>query len=283
MAMSTITRCIPYPDGTSLRDDPEALHALAAEHGVVVMRGIVDTTALRSLRAELLTLASSWLDHDDVVKPGVCVREGGDVAWETWYDGVQRLRSFHAIPHQPRLLQAVQAIVGGEVLVHPRNIARAVGPGTAQFTTPPHQDHWYIGGTPDVWTAWVPVGDCPEEFGGLAVLPGSHRAGLLPRRPAHGAGGSGVDAELGDTWAWEPLAAGDALLFHSLTVHQARDHQSPRMRLSLDMRFQRQCDPVRADSLEPHYGRHTWEEFNADWPVGDPLRRYWERQALTIV
>ena len=39
------------------------------------------------------------------------------------------------------------------------------------MTTPPHQDPWYIGGTQEVWTAWVPVGDCPDEFGGIAVLP----------------------------------------------------------------------------------------------------------------
>ncbi|MFT3766296.1 MAG: phytanoyl-CoA dioxygenase family protein [Minicystis sp.] len=218
------------------------------------------------------------------MRPGLTVREdGNDPQWQAWYDAVQRLRSFHAFPHQPRLLAALRAMLGAEVLVHPRNIARAVGPGTARFTTPPHQDHWYIGGTPDVWTAWVPVGDCPDEFGGLAVLPGSHKAGLLPRRPAEGAGGSGVDADLGATWAWEPLAAGDALLFHSLTVHQARDHRSQRLRLSLDMRFQRVADPVRSDSLEPHYGRQTWEELSAGWPAGDPLRRYWERLPLTVV
>lgn len=283
MAMSTITRCIPYPDGTALLADPAALRRLAEEHGVVLLRGIIERAALAEVRRQLLDLAQPWLLHDDVVRPGQSVIENGNLPqWQEWYDQVQRLRTFHALPHQPRLQAALGAILDAPVLTHPRNIARAVGPDTARFTTPPHQDFWYIGGTPDVWTAWVPVGDCPDELGGLAVLPGSHHGGVLARRPALGAGGSGVDAELSDTWAWEPLEAGDALLFHSHTVHQGRDNCTQRLRLSLDMRFQRQRDSVHHSSLEPHFGRLTWDEITRDWPTGDSLNRYWERLPLTI-
>lgn len=282
--MTTITRTVPYPDGTPLLGDAEALRAFATEQGVVLLRGIADSAALLALRHEMLVLAKPWLIEGDVIQEGMIVRESGsDPLWQRWYDSIQCLHAFHAFPHQPDILAAVRALLGDDVLVHPRNIARAVGPGTNRFTTPPHQDHWYIGGTMDVWTAWIPVGDCPAAFGGLAVLPGSHKAGLLPRCPAEGAGGSGVDADLDGTWAWQPMEAGDVLLFHSLTVHQARDHCSPRLRLSLDMRFQRARDPVHSDSLLPHYGRLTWDEISAGWPPGDRLRRYWERLPLTVV
>jgi len=283
MAMHPISRRLDLPDGTSLLARPAELQALAHREGVVLLRGVVDPEAAQAVGRRFTELATEvgWLDQGRG-RHGVH-EDSNDPAWKRWYLGVQRERAFHALPHQPRLLAAMGAILGGEVLVHPRNIARCVGPGTATVTTPPHQDQWYIGGTAGIWTAWLPLVDCPLERGGLAVLPRSHRRGVVANVAAQGAGGRGAADDLGGDWAWEPMRAGDALVFHGLTIHQGCDNRSNDLRLSADLRYQRVDEPVRADSLRPHYELMPWEELYRDWPLNDPLREYWQRQALTVI
>ena len=89
----------------------------------------------------------------------------------------------------------------------------------------------------------------------------------------------------GDTWsgAGIPLRCGDVLLFHSLTVHQARDNRSPdRIRFSCDFRYQGRSTPVHKYSLMPHMGWAGWEEIYAGWAADDPLRYYWRAFPLDI-
>jgi len=281
MAMQPMPSHHPFPDGTALFADAPALRALAQREGVVLLRGLIPATELTFVQ-QLLHAAAvevGWISAG-TSQPGV--RENGnDPQWQAWYQQVQKLRAFHALPHLQSIQHAMQAIVGGEVLTHPRHIARCVGPQTAPFTTPPHQDVWYIGGTTEVWTLWAPLTDCPEELGGLAVVPRSHSSGTLPSREASGAGGRGVSGELTGAWAWEPLQLGDALIFHSQTVHQGCDNRSERMRYSIDLRYQRADLPVREDSLRPHY-THTWDEIYRDWPEADPLKYYWRQQQLEV-
>ncbi|GDY11859.1 phytanoyl-CoA dioxygenase [Planctomycetota bacterium] len=281
MAQTVIDRILPHPDGTALVGQPERLRQLADEHGVVLIRNAIDRGAVEAVRWMLLERCrtAGWLKEgqpmaDARAAPGIEI--GEDVAnpvWKAWYQSVQRLRPFHALSEAPVLQAALAGILGGPVYTHLRHIARSIGPTSAAWTTPPHQDYWYIGGTPDTWTAWIPIGDCPETLGGLAVLPGSHKRGVLPKRRATGgAGGLEVDGELPTSWTWEPLRSGDALLFHSYTVHQGRDNRSQSIRLSADMRFQRRSDPIRRGSLEVHLRCLTWPDVMVDWASGDPLR-----------
>jgi ectoine hydroxylase-related dioxygenase (phytanoyl-CoA dioxygenase family) len=124
------------------------------------------------------------------------------------------------------------------------------------FTTQPHQDFWYIRGTPETFTAWMPVGDCPRELGGLALLERSHKLGFLPHEKAIGAGGNGVRTDkLGLRWLASDFNAGDVVIFHSYMIHGALDNHTPdRLRLSLDYRYQRANEAVDPSSLKPHYG-----------------------------
>jgi ectoine hydroxylase-related dioxygenase (phytanoyl-CoA dioxygenase family) len=283
MAMHPIARRLPLPDGTPLLGDPQALHALAQAEGVVLVRGAVSPAALAAAHGVVGDAAESvgWRSAGRG-RPGV-KEDPNDPAWVAWYQQVQAARAFHALPHEPVLLSAMEAILGGETLVHPRHIARCVGPETARFTTPPHQDVWYIGGTSDIWTAWVPLVDCPEELGGLAVLPRSHRAGRIASEQAVGAGGQQVAGLTATDWAWEPMQAGDALIFHGHTVHQGCDNRSDRLRLSVDLRYQRADQAVREDSLRTHFDILPWERIYQDWPADDRLKYYWKRQNLSVV
>ena len=121
-----------------------------------------------------------------------------------------------------------------------------------------HQDFVHFQGSFNTYTFWAPVGDCPLELGGLAVLPGSHKIGKV--REHHfslGAGGLAVDeSELTGHWLSADYEAGDALIFPSLTVHQALpNYTEDRLRISLDNRYQAQGEPIAQHMLDPHLTR----------------------------
>jgi ectoine hydroxylase-related dioxygenase (phytanoyl-CoA dioxygenase family) len=177
----------------------------------------------------------------------------------------------------------MEAISEEQVLVHPRHIARMMFPTKANAPTPPHQDHVHIQGTKTVYTCWLPAGDFPETLGGLAVMPGSHKLGLLPLRASEGAGGRAVILDgVEQTWSHGDFRAGDAIIFHSLTVHKSVPNQFPdRMRLSVDYRYQPLSLPLEEKSLKSHCDMITWDEVYAGWPTDD-LKYYWQKHDLAF-
>jgi ectoine hydroxylase-related dioxygenase (phytanoyl-CoA dioxygenase family) len=171
--------------------------------------------------------------------------------------------------------------MGETVLPHPRNIARLMFPTTANAPTPPHQDYVHIQGTKAVYTCWLPLGDTTESLGGLQVMGGSHKLGLLPVRKSEGAGGIGVVLDgLKQEWSHGDFTAGDVLVFHSHTVHRSVPNQfKNRLRLSVDFRYQPVSLPIEQGSLLPHCGVLTWEEVYAGWQTTD-LQYYWKQYLL---
>ncbi len=58
----------------------------------------------------------------------------------------------------------------------------------------------------------------------------------------------------GGEWVGGEINAGDLLIFHSLTVHEAAPNRSNQLRISIDCRFQSFDNPVNPgtlSSLEP--------------------------------
>jgi ectoine hydroxylase-related dioxygenase (phytanoyl-CoA dioxygenase family) len=172
------------------------------------------------------------------------------------YRKLIKLPSFNAFSQSPEIVRIFERVLEREILPHPRNIARISFPRHYTNTTQPHQDFFYIRGTPETYTTWIPAVDCPTELGGLALLEGSHKLGFLAHEPAIGAGGNGVrTAKLGLRWLASPYEFGDFVLFHSHTVHGALDNHTPnRLRISLDYRYQRANDAIDPSSLNPHGG-----------------------------
>ncbi len=284
MAAVVMDTVLPFVDFTSLLPHPEKLRLQAQELGYACFRGLLPPADVMDLRRRILELCSGegWLDAGAPILAGIaakgCRVVEGEAAWFRFYAKAQRLRAFHALNHHPALLAAIGALIGGPVLPHPRVISRVVMPGTARHTTPPHQDYWYIHGTRETWTTWLPLGDCPSELGGLALLPGSHLRGVLPMRPSLGPGGQEVDADLAGDWHTGPMHCGDVLVFNSLTVHQARDnHTADRVRLSADFRYQSPQEPIDPASLRPHGDVVSWDDIYAGWPAEDPLKSYWKQ------
>lgn len=275
----------PFFNAKPLLHHAEALRLQMQQDGYLYVPELLPKECVAEVANAILHLCEQkkWADaHGNALGPPRL--EGSEEWWEV-YDPLQKMESFHALAHRPELIQLLRALLVEEVLVHPRNIARIVFPHAEFFTTPPHQDFPLIQGTPDTYTAWIPLVDCPLELGGLAILAGSHRFGKLPVHAATGPGGLKVDTEPFSSLPWcaNAMQAGDLLLFHSYTVHRALPNRSSnRLRISVDYRYQAVSQPIVGDSLLPHYGRLSWEHIYEDWK-NESLKYYWLRQPLNVV
>lgn len=277
----------PFIVSNDVADSPIELQARAERDGYLFFRDLVDTDMLFNLRGQFIDILEdhNWLaegtDREEVIAGRAFTKEGDDGWWPV-FDDFQRLYDFHKFAHDPALIGVLDRLFGEKTLVHPRNIGRIIFPDGD--TTPPHQDYVHIQGTPNTWTAWIPLGDVPAELGGLAVLEGSHTYGVLPVRKMKGAGGVGIGSlPDGHEWRASEFSAGDVLLFHSHLVHRGVDNTTGnRIRLSVDYRYQGGTQPVTEGSLTPHLNRWDWDFVYEQWEADD-LKYYWKEFPLDLV
>ncbi|MFN8442938.1 MAG: phytanoyl-CoA dioxygenase family protein [Caldilineaceae bacterium] len=274
----------PFQISNDLLDQPDALRARMQQEGYLFFRGLLPAAAVGEVYAAILKICQEhdWADAEGHAK-GEARLEGSPDFWAV-YDPVQRLEVFHALAHRPELLQLIGELVQETPFAHPRNISRIVFPQTEHFTTPPHQDYVHIQGTPDVYTTWIPLCDCPQELGGVAVLARSHTFDILPVHKASGAGGLGVDTDAIDLpWYTIDYQAGDVLCFHSHTVHKGLPNRTTnQLRISVDYRYQGLSGTIVEDGLDPHYRRLSWDQIYEGWSHPE-LQYYWRNLPLHTV
>jgi hypothetical protein len=275
--------------------DGEELRRRLADEGYLFFRKLQSRDKLLALRNDItrVLMEGGWLCAGTDPMLGVadlsqrCTE--GDLAYNEVYFRIQRLESFHRIPHEPELMDVTERILGTKAIPLPGKKARIWFPQFVEHTTPLHQDFVHYQGSVQTLTCWAPVGNCPIELGPLAVLPGSHKVKkVLPHHFALGAGGLIIDLkeqtllhpELDATWLSTNFELGDTLFFPALTVHKAFPNlTADRMRISLDNRYQEVGGRIAEHQLVPHMtdvSPLSWEEVYKDW-AGDELKYYWEK------
>jgi len=268
-------------------EDHNELTARIEEDGYLFFKKLQNPDSLWQLRLEMLTVIrdGGWLQPGSVLADGVadptkkCTE--GDSEYTDVYHEVYKLQAFHEAAHNETVLSQIEMIIGSPVLAHPQKIARIWFPQFTDHTTPAHQDFVHFQGSYDTYTCWTPVGDCPVELGGLAVLRGSHKQSrVLDHHFSLGAGALAVDeTQKEGEWLTTNYEIGDSLIFHSLTLHQALPNLTPdRLRVSLDNRYQSQNDPIAEYQLLPHLHNKnplSWQEVYEDW-TSTSLQYYWE-------
>ncbi len=260
----------------------EILRAQLDRDGYLFFSQLLNPAAVRATRAAVLDALyeCGWLAESELLDsalPSDRVRReeaNADPAFFDAYKSIQHLQSFHELAHNPALTSMMVRLVGEPLLVHPRKIAR-IGLPRDPYVVGAHQDFPLNHGSPDVLTAWITLGDCPDEMGGLKVWPGSHKAGLRPVAPVPNVGGLRVADPVEDEPGWRTASfrAGDVLVFHSLTVHAAKANHTDRLRLSSDFRYQNATDAVAEGSLVPHYFPvvPAHDELTAAWTSTDAI------------
>ena len=148
----------------------------------------------------------------------------------------------HALTRHPAILDAVEDLIGPNILVYTSTWFIKEPESTAIAAW--HQDATYFGLRPYVHvTAWLALTDATTENGCMEFLPGSHAGGQLPHRAGAVAGsvnraGQTVVGDVDDTLAVHaPLRAGEFSLHHTLCLHRSPPNRSPGRRIGLAISY----------------------------------------------
>jgi non-heme Fe2+,alpha-ketoglutarate-dependent halogenase len=151
----------------------------------------------------------------------------------TWIDEIVR---------HPRVLDAVESIVGPDILVW----------GTSFFIKEPrnksfvswHQDLTYWGLEPaDIVTAWIALSESRVENGAMRVIPATHTIQVVPHNDTFASDnllsrGQEISVEVDETKAVAlELAPGEMSLHHVKLIHGSEPNPSPKRRIGLAVRY----------------------------------------------
>jgi len=201
----------------------EQLHQYR-EDGFLFPIQVLDETETRDVRAAYETLEQTreaavpgrkWFEYPHAQYPWAC-----------------RLMT------HPRLLDAVESIVGPDILLWDSKLFPKM-PGSTDYVTW-HQDRTYAGLDPLdlVVTAWIAITEAGPDNGAMRYLRGSHRLGQLHHVQTHAKGNllsRGQSIEDVDTSSAVDvcLAAGQVTLHSMSLVHSSGANLSARKRVGI--------------------------------------------------
>lgn len=266
---------------------PHSLREEISSRGYTLIRGLIARSDIDNVLGGITKILSDagWLLPDldplEHIADNAAACGDPDPSFKRTYREVFNLESFHALPHHPALKGVMNMLVGEQVLVHPKPIGRLIFPNCDRLRVHAHQDYRFMSGDPECFTVWIPLHDCPTDLGPLQILEGSHRFGVIAHEdedlhvPEISAG-----ALTDGDWAGGQINAGDVLIFHSLTVHAASPNRSPRLRISMDCRFQDCGRAIHPGNLAfAGESGKSWEATYAHWRSND-LKYYWKGMPL---
>ncbi|MBP1966498.1 phytanoyl-CoA dioxygenase family protein [Paenibacillus aceris] len=169
----------------------------------------------------------------------------------SWRD---RIPGYFHLMSNPKILDAVESLIGGELFSNPVYNTRPKIPKVAAGAVPWHQDksYWPDANSNPVITVWIPLVDANEINGCLHIKPRTHRKRLLKwhQESETGTGYTALhESQLGKTKTVVlPVTAGSAILFNDRCLHMSTPNLSDEVRWSVDLRYQ----PTDQDPMPAH-------------------------------
>ncbi|ALE04190.1 phytanoyl-CoA dioxygenase (plasmid) [Arthrobacter sp. ERGS1:01] len=243
------------------RQDRDALWDRLRRDGYLYLKGHLNPDTVNDFRGYYF----DRLKDANVTAPGTDPRDGigspgpvdRAVMREALFGEIVPGAEYQQLCAHPAIAGWFAWFLQDDVHLHRRKIIRHTKPGEAGIgtATQAHYDLVYLrGGSDRVLSMWIPLGDCPLDRGGLAYLENSHhwvmaqeREGTLARPAASITADLPGLAEQHDTrWLVTDYEAGDVMVHSAHIVHASTDNVDPanRVRLSTDIRYQRQSEPI---------------------------------------
>ena len=173
----------------------------------------------------------------------------------SWRD---RLPGYYDLMANPKILDALESLIGPELFSNPVYNTRPKVPKVAAGAVPWHQDksYWPDANANPVITVWIPLVDATLENGCLHIMPRTHKQKILSWH-AETYSGTGF-TEIDDAMIAElipektvvplPVKAGTAILFNDRCIHKSTPNGSDEVRWSVDLRYQ----PTDQDPMLQH-------------------------------
>ncbi|MFP6640718.1 MAG: phytanoyl-CoA dioxygenase family protein, partial [Myxococcota bacterium] len=216
--------------------------------GFLVLPGLFDADAVERFDARFVALVEGQTPRGEnlVIMRDVMVVEGA-VKPETPLHAINKVLSFEddevlfGYARDAKLLAAVRSLIGPRVMTISTNVINK--PPGIDGRHPLHQDLRYFALRPEdaILGTWTALTRVTRESGCLAVIPGSHRAGLIEHgRPdweyvnAGFFAADGVDVEQRVHIEMDP---GDVVLIHPLLVHGSGRNRSQGFRRAITTHF----------------------------------------------
>lgn len=173
----------------------------------------------------------------------------------SWRD---RLPGYFDLMSQPKILDAVESLIGPEIFANPVYNVRPKVPKVAAGAVPWHQDksYWPDANSNPVITVWIPIVDSTHENGCLHIIPGTHRKRVISYHAEQRTGTQYTETDLQVVERESkkraimaiPMSAGSAILFNDRLLHSSTPNRSDHVRWSVDLRYQ----PTDQDPMANH-------------------------------
>lgn len=156
------------------------------------------------------------------------------------YDVISRVDSIHRIALHPAVIETARAFLDQSPIVPDLTQIRVDAPDNRMYQ-PFHQEVGQL--SMRVMAMWCPLVDIDDSSGGLMIVPGSHKGGLVKhhyidhpgmKKKVHAIRDGQFDPN--DVMRIQ-LKAGDALLFHPHTFHGTAENLSDRIRWTVVTRY----------------------------------------------
>ncbi len=147
-----------------------------------------------------------------------------------------------AIVHHPTILDAVEDLIGPDILVYHTTMHIKEPQQDARVLWHQDDDYFHLEPVEHV-TAWVALSDASALAGCMRMIPGSHREGLIQHEerpsPNHLIRlGKGIyDRFADDDGVLVPVAAGEMSLHHTHTVHASGLNRSTDRRIGVGVSY----------------------------------------------
>lgn len=169
----------------------------------------------------------------------------------------ERRPGYYHLMSNPKILDAVESLIGAEIFANPVYNTRPKIPKVAAGAVPWHQDksYWPDANSNPVITVWIPFVDANEVNGCLHIKPGTHRKRVLKWHIEEktGTGYTALHEEQVGQMGRKPtvvlpVPAGSAILFNDRCLHMSTPNLSDEVRWSVDLRYQ----PTDQDPMPIH-------------------------------
>lgn len=217
--------------------DPHEQRAFFEQQGYLIVPGLLNGREVAACQREIQRLHQLAADLEARPDPRSSHFQREPFARDQNRNGRPVLRKientralsprFAQLAAHPRLVATVQALLGDDLLLFRSTLMlKPAFHGSAHAL---HQDsaYWPME-PPALATASIAFDDATADNGCLKVIPGSHHWGL--QEWGHIAQRQGVPLTHRKDVIDVPLAAGSAVLFHSLMVHGSGPNQTARSR-----------------------------------------------------